>query len=87
MNSPIIELFTIPTQDDSVEWQSVVTDQQCAYLKRSCVKVRKSQPEIAIGTSSVQQSLKQTTADHHLPTSLSGTRTNISGLSASAAVT
>jgi hypothetical protein len=59
MNSPIIELFTIPTQDDSVEWQSVVTDQQCAYLKRSCVKVRKSQPEIAIGTSSVQQSLKQ----------------------------
>jgi len=59
MNSPIVELFTISTRQDNVAWSEVVTSQHCAYLDRKCIKIRKSQPEISIGTCSVKHGAKQ----------------------------
>jgi len=43
--SKVIELFGISTQ--------IITDQLCPYLNRKCLKIRKSSPEISIGTCSV----------------------------------
>jgi hypothetical protein len=59
MNSPIVELFTISTLQDHIDWSEVVTSQRCAYIDRKCIKIRKSQPEISIGTCSVRHGAKQ----------------------------
>lgn len=59
MISPIIELFTISTLRNDIDWKDLVSSQNCAYLSRKCVKTRKSQPEIAIGTCSVKHGVKQ----------------------------
>src|SRR5712691_13206239 len=59
MNNPIVELFTVSTARDDVDWPELVAAQQCAYLGRKCVKVRKSQPEISIGTCSITHGAKQ----------------------------
>jgi Restriction endonuclease NotI len=53
MNSKIIELFTNSTLRPDIDWQNAVTSQNCSYLGRKCIKTRKSQPEIAIGTCTV----------------------------------
>lgn len=58
MSSRILELFTIPTKREAVEWEQVVNRQYCSYLNKTCVKVRKSQPEISIGTCSVHYGVK-----------------------------
>ena len=50
----IAELFGVRTNtglDD--EWLSVANDSGCPYLVRTCVKTRKSEPDISIGTCSV----------------------------------
>lgn len=51
----IIDLFghdtTVTKQPD---WQTVVTGQHCPFVDRRCYKVRKSQPEISIGTCTVE---------------------------------
>jgi hypothetical protein len=60
MNSKILELFGQSTEQAGVNWQDVILRQHCPYLDRTCVKVRKSQPEIAIGTCSVQYGVKDT---------------------------
>lgn len=54
MKTPITELFTISTLADNINWRELVSSQRCAYLDRKCVKVRKSQPHISIGTCSVK---------------------------------
>jgi hypothetical protein len=54
MTSRILELFTIPTRRQGVDWKDVVGKHHCSYLGKECVKCRKSQPEIAIGTCSVR---------------------------------
>jgi hypothetical protein len=51
--SDIIELFGKTTADLKIQWKKIVDDQLCPYLERKCLKVRKSQPEISIGTCSV----------------------------------
>lgn len=52
--SKVIELFGISTKsDEKTDWSRVVTEQLCPYLNRTCIKVRKSSPEISIGTCSV----------------------------------
>lgn len=52
--SDVIELFGQSTLDEkSSEWSALVDRQWCPYLDRKCIKVRKSQPEISIGTCSV----------------------------------
>lgn len=53
--SKILELFGIAS-DTNANWQEVMQTQNCPYLQRTCTKNRKSQPEIAIGTCSVNYS-------------------------------
>lgn len=58
MKSKIIELFGLSYNWDG-NWKEVVDRQSCPFLSRKdssfrkCIKVRKSQPEISIGTCSV----------------------------------
>lgn len=53
MSSRILELFTISTHHQDINWDEVARAQPCSYLERKCVKIRKSQPDISIGTCSV----------------------------------
>ena len=53
--SKILELYGISTcSDQEVDWMSVSSSQFCPYLNRECEKTRKSNPEITIGTCSVE---------------------------------
>lgn len=54
MSEKIVDLFTIPTQRTDTDWESVVRNKHCIYLNRTCVKTRKSDPSVAIGTCTVQ---------------------------------
>lgn len=56
--SRILELYTIPTHRRDITWDEVVTKHYCSYLERECVKCRKSQPDISIGTCSVEHGAK-----------------------------
>ena len=51
--SNLIELFGQSTADKTQDWKTVVSRQWCPYLDRRCIKVRKSQPDVAIGSCSV----------------------------------
>jgi hypothetical protein len=51
--SNLIELFGQSTADKMQDWKSIVARQWCPYLDRKCIKVRKSQPELSIGSCSV----------------------------------
>ncbi len=46
----IVELYGKPVTDQSVDWTQVVNDQLCPFSGRKCYKVRKSTPDISIGT-------------------------------------
>src|SRR5947209_748877 len=53
----ITELFGHSANVDSpLNWERIATEQQCPYLERKCLKNRKSQSEIAIGTCTVRYS-------------------------------
>lgn len=49
----VLELFGKPTSRTNADWTSLVKDQPCPFLERTCIKGRKSKPEIAIGTCTV----------------------------------
>ena len=49
----ILELFGIPTSSPSQDWRTIVESQQCPFAGGGCFKVRKSEPEISIGTCNV----------------------------------
>lgn len=51
----ILELFGVSTAASfqSEHWKGLVDAQQCPFLGRKCIKVRKSQPSISIGTCTV----------------------------------
>ena len=49
----IIELYGISTSVTDADWTSIVINESCPYLKRKCIKVRKSNPNITIGTCTV----------------------------------
>ena len=51
--SKVIELFGHSTHSRNEDWQTIVEDQQCPFLGRQCFKIRKSDPENAIGTCTV----------------------------------
>jgi len=53
MSSKIIELFGI-RGTSATEWENVCAKQYCPYLGKKCIKIRKSQPDIAIGTCTVK---------------------------------
>jgi hypothetical protein len=53
--SKILELYGVSTcSDQEVNWMSVSSSQFCPYLNCECEKTRKSNPEITIGTCSVE---------------------------------
>ena len=45
----VLELFGNSTEEEA-DWSRVVEEQLCPYLGSACIKIRKSQPEVAIGT-------------------------------------
>lgn len=51
--STIIELFGQGTADRTLDWNIITERQRCPFLNRKCIKVRKSQPDISIGSCSV----------------------------------
>ena len=51
----IAELFGITaSRKRPADWASIVARQHCPFLNRKCIKVRKSTPEISIGTCTVR---------------------------------
>jgi hypothetical protein len=55
----IPELFGRTTADKTTNWAKLLQQQPCPYLKRKCLKIRKSQSDVAIGTCSVSYSSLQ----------------------------
>ena len=51
--SKVLELFGALTSEQERDWKEKVGHQNCPYLNRTCLKVRKSQPETSIGTCTV----------------------------------
>ena len=51
--SKVLELFGKSTQKKQSNWKQIVTSQQCIYTKKKCYKIRKSDPEMSIGTCTV----------------------------------
>lgn len=49
----VIELFGQSTKKPKVNWKAVVNEQQCGYTNKKCYKIRKSDPEVSIGSCSV----------------------------------
>jgi hypothetical protein len=56
MSQSLAELFTISTSMPDTNWSKVVAKSHCSYLSRKCLKIRKSDPSISIGTCSVNSS-------------------------------
>ena len=47
----ILEIYGVPTRSGSeAHWETIVEQETCPYLHRKCIKVRKSRPDITIGT-------------------------------------
>jgi hypothetical protein len=57
--SKIAELYGVATRSD-VDWTSIVGAEQCPFLQRKCLKNRKSQPEITIGSCTVLHGKRET---------------------------
>jgi hypothetical protein len=54
-DNKVLELFGNPTKiDKGINWQKVIQKQWCPFTNTKCFKVRKSQPEISIGTCAVR---------------------------------
>ena len=51
--SKVIELFGHSASKPDVDWKKIVKEQQCIYLNKKCYKVRKSDPNTAIGSCAV----------------------------------
>lgn len=49
----VVELFGIATSSQDTDWEAIVKEQHCPFVDRSCIKTRKSEPNVAIGTCSV----------------------------------
>jgi hypothetical protein len=52
--SRVRELFAFSVERDDVNWKKLVKSQQCQYTQKRCYKVRKSKPDVSIGTCTVQ---------------------------------
>ena len=51
--SRILELFGSPAAESGHDWAETVASQRCPFLNGACVKIRKSQPDTAIGACAV----------------------------------
>ncbi len=54
--SKIVELFGEATLDGTVHWNEVIADQTCPFSGKKCFKIRKSSPDVSIGTCIVEHS-------------------------------
>jgi hypothetical protein len=52
-NQKIIELFTESAFNEKVNWDNIVPKQYCRFIQEKCIKVRKSDPSVSIGTCTV----------------------------------
>jgi hypothetical protein len=52
-NQKIIELFAESTLQKNAKWNNVLAKQQCPFINKKCVKIRKSEPSVSIGTCTV----------------------------------
>ena len=53
--SKVAELFGLPTHGSSdANWAEIVRSQHCPFLLKKCIKTRKSEPSVAIGTCTVR---------------------------------
>lgn len=59
MSSQIIELFAVPTIPSNADWEQIIADQYCPFIDKKCVKVRKSEPDVSIGTCSVNYGIRE----------------------------
>lgn len=53
MTTRVLELYGESTARPIFAWAQIMADERCPYLARKCIKVRKSQPDISIGTCTV----------------------------------
>jgi hypothetical protein len=51
--SKVVELFGKAGDASGVKWAKVVADQHCIFLNKRCYKIRKSDPDTAIGSCTV----------------------------------
>ena len=51
--STIVELFGFSVAQGAINWANNVKEQQCPFLGKRCYKIRKSDPNISIGTCTV----------------------------------
>lgn len=49
----ILELYGISTYHENVDWEKIVGSQLCPFTNQQCIKIRKSQPHVTIGTCTV----------------------------------
>ena len=52
-NNNIAELYGVSISNEDADWSELVDSQNCPYLDRKCLKNRKSEAELTIGTCSV----------------------------------
>lgn len=53
MSNKVVELFGQSAAKTDMDWKAVVTNQQCVYTNKKCYKIRKSNPDTAIGSCTV----------------------------------
>lgn len=53
MDNKILEFFNFSTSESKSNWKEIIEKQHCDYINKKCLKNRKSEPEIAIGTCTV----------------------------------
>lgn len=53
MTTRVLELFGQPTTSENAKWSTLVTKQQCPFTGTRCIKIRKSDPSVSIGTCTV----------------------------------
>ena len=51
--SEVLELFGSSTNQHHKDWKAIVDNQECPFLGKKCYKVRKSNPDVSIGTCTI----------------------------------
>lgn len=54
MSNKIIEFFTHSTENTEQQWEALLNSQHCSFLHKKCIKIRKSESDISIGTCTVR---------------------------------
>ncbi|SET61819.1 Restriction endonuclease NotI [Nitrosomonas marina] len=49
----VVELFSKSALQQETNWQKTIAEQRCTYTNRKCYKIRKSDPDVSIGTCTV----------------------------------